>query len=112
MSKEPIAGAKAPAFSLPSEPAVPACEAICKTRAAVTDTAAAPAGVTGSQQNDPSGWNVFYHVCGTDNVCPAGPGEEMISACGCLDTFPDAAVMMQSVRLAGSDLSCNAETAP
>jgi hypothetical protein len=98
------------AFSLPSEPAVPACEAICKTRAPVINTAAAPAGVTSSQQNDPSGWNVFYHVCGSDNVCPAGPGEEMVSACGCLDAFPEAAVMMQSVRLAGSDLSCNAGT--
>jgi len=96
------------AFGMPAEPPVPACEAICKTRAAVTNTAAAPAGVTGAQQNDPSGWSVFYHACGTDNVCPAGPGEAIVSACGCLDEFPEAAVMMQSVRLAGSDLTCNA----
>jgi hypothetical protein len=98
------------AFSMPSEPAVPACDAICKTRAPVTNAAAAPAGVTGSQQNDPTGWTVFYHTCSTDNVCPTEPGEEIVSACGCLDEFPEAAVMMQSVRLAGSDLTCNAGT--
>jgi hypothetical protein len=99
------------AFSMPAEPSVAACEAICKTRAAVTNTAAAPAGVTGAQQNDPSGWNIFYHACGADNVCPAGPGEAIVSACGCLDEFPEAAVMMQSVRLAGSDLTCDAGAA-
>lgn len=96
------------AFSMPSEPSVPACEAICKTRAAKSNTAAVPAGVVGTQQNDPTGWNVYYHACLTGNVCPTGPGEEIVSACGCLDTFPEAAVMMQTVRLAGSDLSCNA----
>ena len=96
------------AFSMPSEPSVPACEAICKTRAPTTNTAAAPAGVTGAQQNDPNGWDTFYHTCSSDNVCPAGPGEEIVSACNCLDTFPEAAVMMQTVRLAGSDLACNA----
>lgn len=101
------------AFGMPSEPVVPACEAICKTRAPVANTAAAPAGVTGSQQNDPTGWNVYYHTCSggvgsTDTICPTGPGEEIVSACGCLDEFPEAAVMMQSVRLAGSDLTCNA----
>jgi hypothetical protein len=97
------------AFSMPSEPAVPACEAICKTRAPTANTAAVPAGVVGTQQNDPTGWNVYYHACLTGNVCPAGPGEEIVSACGCLNEFPEAAVMMQTVRLAGSDLTCNAE---
>ncbi|WP_454882982.1 hypothetical protein [Sphingomonas oryzagri] len=96
------------AFSMPAEPSVPACEAICKTRAPVTNTAAAPAGVTGVQQNEPTGWDIFYHTCSTDNVCPAGPGEQIVSACGCLNEFPEAAVMMQTVRLAGADLSCDA----
>jgi hypothetical protein len=40
------------------------------------------------------------------NVCPAGPGEEVMSACGCLDDFPEAVVMMQTVRLAGADMTC------
>ena len=37
---------------------------------------------------------------------PAGPGEEIVSACGCLDDFPEAVVMMQTVRLAGADMTC------
>ena len=44
------------------------------------------------------------------SVCPLGPGEEIVSACGCLDDFPEAVVMMQTVRLAGADLACTAET--
>ena len=39
----------------------------------------------------------------------AGPGEEIVSACGCLDDFPEAVVMMQTVRLGGADLVCTGE---
>ncbi|MDT7535434.1 hypothetical protein OVY48_18685 [Sphingobium sp. SA2] len=41
-------------------------------------------------------------------LCPAGDGEELVSACGCLDDFPEAVAMMQTVRLAGADLVCTA----
>jgi len=68
--------------------------------------AAAPAGVVGAQQNISTGFDTFYHACTGDNVCPAGPGEEIVSTCGCLDDFPEAVVMMQTVRLAGADLAC------
>ena len=95
-------------FALPDRGSVPACEPICKTRAPRVNNAAAPAGVVGSQQNDPTSFDTFYHSCGTNNVCPAGPGEEIVSACGCLDDFPEAVVMMQTVRLAGADLVCTA----
>jgi hypothetical protein len=93
-------------FALPDRGTVPACEPICKTRAPRVNTAAAPAGVVGSQQNNPASFDTFYHSCSTDNVCPTGPGEEIVSACGCLDDFPEAVVMMQTVRLAGADLVC------
>lgn len=95
-------------FALPDRGSVPACEPICKTRAPRVNNAAAPAGVVGNQQNDPASFDTFYHSCGTNNVCPAGPGEEIVSACGCLDDFPEAVVMMQTVRLAGADLICTA----
>ena len=68
-------------------------------------------GVVGTKQNDPAGWDTFYHGCTADNQCPAGPGEEIVSACGCLDDFPDAVVMMQSMRLAGADMVCT-QSAP
>lgn len=98
------------AFSLPDRPTVPACEPICRTRAPKANSDVAVSGVVGSQQIDPSGWNSFYHSCGVDGTCPLGEGEELVSACGCLDDFPEAAVMMQTVRLAGSDLACTAGT--
>jgi hypothetical protein len=93
-------------FRLPDRGSVAACEPICKTRAPRVNTAAAPAGVTGSQQNDPASYDSFYHSCENGNVCPLGAGEEIVSACGCLDDFPEAVVMMQTVRLAGADLVC------
>jgi len=93
-------------FSLPDRGSVPACESICKTQAPRLNNAAAPSGVMGSQQNDPTGIDTFYHVCSSDNICPLGLGETMVSACGCLDDFPEAVVMMQTVRLGGADMTC------
>jgi hypothetical protein len=60
----------------------------------------------GTKQNVPTGYDTFFHACTSDNQCPMGPGEELVSACGCLDDFPEAVVMMQTVRLAGSDMVC------
>ncbi|WP_254514598.1 hypothetical protein [Novosphingobium sp. G106] len=94
------------AFALPDRGSVAACEPVCKTRARTANTAVAPAGVVGSNQNDPAGWDTFYHACDDANSCPLGPGEELVSACGCLDDFPEAVVMMQTVRLGGADLVC------
>jgi hypothetical protein len=95
-------------FALPDRGSVPACEPVCKTRAPHRNVAAAPAGVVGSLQNDPASFDTFYHACSADAVCPAGPDEQIVSSCGCLDDFPEAVVMMQTVRLAGADLVCTA----
>lgn len=95
-------------FAMPARPGVRACEPICKTRAPRANTGISAEAVVAAQQNVPSGWDSFYHACQSGTVCPAGPGEEIISACGCLDDFPEAVVMMQTVRLAGADLACSA----
>lgn len=96
-------------FALPDRGSVPACESICKTRAPKANNDAAIAGVVGASQNNPTGWDTFYHSCATDNRCPLGAGEEIVSDCGCLDNFPEAVVMMQTVRLGGADLVCTSE---
>lgn len=95
-------------FSMPAQEAVAACEPICKTRKARINSDAAPDGVVGGLQNSAQGWDSYYHVCSADNVCPAGDGEQIVSACGCIDDFPEAVTMMQTVRLAGADLVCTA----
>ncbi len=99
-------------FALPDRGSVPACEPVCKTRAPARNTAATLDGVVGTKQNAPVGWDTFYHACtaaGGGDVCPVGPGEEIVSACGCLDDFPEAVVMMQTVRLGGADMVCTGE---
>lgn len=95
-------------FALPDRPSVAACEPVCKTRAPSANSGVGAEAIVAAQQNLPVGWNSYYHACQADNVCPAGPGEEIVSACGCLDDFPEAVVMMQTVRLAGADLACTA----
>ncbi|KKW90157.1 hypothetical protein [Sphingobium chungbukense] len=95
-------------FALPDRGTVNACEAICKTRAPKANSDVAVDGVVGERQNSPSGWDTFYHACNASNVCPLGPDEELVTGCGCLDDFPEAIVMMQTVRLGGADLICTA----
>lgn len=101
-------------FALPDRGSVAACEPICKTRAPKANTGVAPDGVVGSRQNTPSGWDTFYHACKTTSAgaasCPVGDGEELVSDCGCLDDFPEAIVMMQTVRLGGADMICTSES--
>lgn len=95
-------------FSLPDRDSVTACESICKTRAPRTNSDAAMDGVVGAKQNSPSSYDTFYHACTAANTCPLGSGEELVTDCGCLDDFPEAAAMMQTVRLSGADLVCTA----
>ena len=104
-------------FALPDRGSVPACEAICKTRAPKANSEAAIDGVVGAKQNAPVGYDTFYHACTTSSAgsstgmgqCPLGAGEELVSDCGCLDDFPEAVVMMQTVRLGGADMICTSE---
>ncbi|PJG49632.1 hypothetical protein CAF53_02180 [Sphingobium sp. LB126] len=93
-------------FNLPDRGSVNACEMVCKTRRPQVNTAAALDGVTGAKQNDPIGWDMIYHACQDNNVCPAGDGEQLVEGCGCIDDFQEAVVMMQTVRLGGTDLVC------
>ncbi|MFJ5932273.1 hypothetical protein ACIQCS_21430 [Sphingomonas sp. NPDC092440] len=93
-------------FALPDRGSVSACEPVCKTRRPQTNNAAALDGVTGGKQNTPAGWDMIYHTCQDSNVCPVGDGEELVQGCGCIDDFPEAVVMMQTMRLGGTDLVC------
>lgn len=100
-------------FALPDRGSVPACEPICKTRAVKANSGVAVDGVVAAKQNTPVGYDTFYHACTTDSAgsdhCPIGPGEALVSACGCIDDFPEAVVMMQTVRLGGADMICTSE---
>jgi hypothetical protein len=102
------------AFALPDRGSVPACEPVCKTRAPKANSDVAIDGVVGTRLNTPVSYDTFYHACTANsagaNVCPLGQGEELVSDCGCLDDFPEAVVMMQTVRLGGADMICTSES--
>jgi hypothetical protein len=74
-------------FVLPDRGSVNACEPICKTRKAMVNTAAAPDGVTGAKQTDPTGWD-YSIACQDSNVCPAGEGEELVRDAAVSTTSP------------------------
>jgi hypothetical protein len=84
----------------------PDCEFVCKTRKLVQDTQAAVTGVSTDYQNTPARYDTFYHVCGLDNSCPAGPGEEIVEDCQCLDEFAEAASVMMVLDEASRDMMC------
>jgi len=82
------------------------CEMICKTRKPVRDTQTAVAGVTTDYQNTPERYDALYHVCGGDNSCPAGPDEEIVKDCQCINEFAEAASIMMVLDAAGDDMTC------
>jgi len=82
------------------------CEMVCKTRKPVRDTQAAVVGVTTDYQNSAERYDTLYHVCGTDNTCPTGPGEEIVKDCQCLNEFAEAASIMMVLDEAGHDMTC------
>lgn len=84
----------------------PDCEFACKTRKVIQDTQAALTGVSTDYQNTTTRYDTFYHVCGADNTCPAGPGEEVVKDCRCLNEFAEAASTMMVLDEAGRDLKC------
>lgn len=85
------------------------CEQICKVSTDEEDTEVSSSGVVGALHKNPNTTKYTYHSC-AGNVCPAGPGETIVTDCGCLNEFNDAVTIMQTFRLAGQDLTCTTGT--
>ncbi|MFC3052352.1 hypothetical protein [Kordiimonas pumila] len=96
-------------YAFDSDYGVSECQQICKTRVSVTDSEVSSSGVVGDLLTDPEAGHFTYHHCAA-GLCPAGPGETIVSECGCLNEFPQALALMQSMRLAGQDLICTTGT--
>ena len=84
----------------------PDCEFVCKTRKPVQDSQVSLTGVSSDYQNSPTRYDTFYHVCTSDNTCPAGPGEVIAEDCRCLNEFAEAASAMSVLNEASRDLVC------
>ncbi len=94
----------------PPEPVVVGdCEMMCKVSRAYQNTHLTETGVAGDLQDNPVDTEFTFHACPT-GACPIGPGETIVQDCACLNSFPEAMVMMQATRLGARDLICTTDT--
>ncbi|EGQ8547917.1 hypothetical protein GOZ71_06205 [Vibrio parahaemolyticus] len=83
------------------------CIKSCKVRKKRPAPEIALSSPTSESQITDDAYDYFYHQCSTDDVCPAGEGEEVIKACGCLNDFSEASAAMQVLRFVGKDMICS-----
>ncbi|MDK8465876.1 hypothetical protein [Marinobacter sp. SS13-12] len=105
--KQPGGSVLTPSGSLSTleEVAVDSCTQACKTRKPRLANDAVQDGVVRENRTSPTTFDYFYHEC-SSGTCPAGPGETVVQACGCLNEFNEAAATIQAVRMAGRDTIC------
>lgn len=96
---------------------VGSCEMACKTREPVQDTGVAGTHLAQDLRNTPIRYQFRYHRCepppagsSAAGVCPAGPNEQILQNCQCLNEFAEAAALMQTLRQAAQDTICTSGT--
>lgn len=83
------------------------CELGCKTRVPKTDTQTTTSGNVTDLRVPGQSFDIFYRTC-VEGVCPVeDPAEQIVENCTCLNNFPDTAVFVQTLRLAGKDNICS-----
>jgi len=83
------------------------CMPTCKVKRAGQLTQVGLSGSVSANLVDNSTFETRYLPCEEDNVCPAEPGDIIEMQCGCIDEFPLAASIMQTMRLSGADSICS-----
>lgn len=96
-------------MALPPAPTLDTCEHTCKTVKSEEADSVAGMGSAMSQRTIPNTNDYTYYVC-QQGVCPAGPGETIVTPCGCMDEFNEATAQMQANRLGAKDLLCTSGT--
>lgn len=97
-------------LNLPNKDHYNVCENACKTRKPKEDTQVSLSGVISDNRTaGTADYDFFYRTC-NNNVCPAEPGEEIITPCQCINEFAQAATIMQTLRVAGKDNICSSGT--
>lgn len=83
------------------------CELGCKTRVPKIDTQTTTGGNVTDLRMPSQSFDIFYRTC-VDGICPVeDPAEQIMENCICLNNFPDTAVFVQTLRLAGKDMICS-----
>jgi hypothetical protein len=97
---------------LPTRENLPGCQRACKTKKPYADTEAGISGNTSQFRTTTESDEFFVKTCTSESVCPLDPGEQIVKDCGCLDDFSEAASMMEVLKSAGSDLTCEGAVDP
>lgn len=97
--------------TLPEGQTYETCMPTCKIKKPIRYTEVTLTGTVGDNMMDSNSFETRYLPCSPDNVCPVEPGDQIVTACGCIDEFAQAATIMQSMRLSGADSICSSGTA-
>jgi hypothetical protein len=95
-------------LTLPALPTVEPCQQSCKTSKEVGELGISTMGLSVGMRPDDTRFEYSYKAC-DGTTCPLEAGETVVSACGCLDRFSEAASAIQAFRLAGKDFVCTTE---
>ncbi len=82
------------------------CDQACKTRKPKVDTQAGLTDTTAEYRKDLTSYDFLYRKC-DEAACPAGPDEEIVKSCQCLNDFAEATAVISALDAAGKDLICN-----
>jgi len=96
-------------LTLPEPVSIGDCELMCKTTRSYQNAHVTETGTAGDLQENRIDTEFAFHACSA-GVCPVGPGETVVQDCGCLNSFPEAMVMMQATRLGARDMICTTDT--
>ena len=91
--------------------ALASCDQACKTRKPKADTQAGLSDTTTQYRNDVTSYDFLYRKC-DGGVCPAGPDEEIVKSCQCLNDFAEATAVISALDAAGKDLICDGGVDP
>jgi hypothetical protein len=98
-------------ITLPAREGFSECEQGCKVRRTKNDTQAGVNGVMSENRITSTSHDDIYKICiGGGTTCPVDAGETIVDNCKCVDQFAEAAVVMQTLRLAGADSVCSSGT--
>ena len=82
------------------------CQFVCKTKKLTQNTQAGMTGTAALYKTTDSAFDIMYHTCEDNSICPAGSGEQILKDCACINEFKDAAVMMLALKEAGKNTKC------
>jgi hypothetical protein len=103
-------GASSNSFTLNNGSLPTDCEQACEVKRLTTNTQAGTTGVISNNRIVGTGSQDTYFLTCSNGSCPTQAGDVVLQDCTCLNAFDQAASIVQTMRLAGSDNICSSGT--